>query len=405
MDTLYALAAVVIGAIFVALLLAFFSNKAEDVKRPRNPNREQKAQKKKKTGKKPAKKEGKPLPTFTYDGEAEDDDAEMLKFIKGTDQQKLKEAKEERKRKQQAEKKVADASAKAQEVGGKKGKKQTPQQAQQAAQAAAQAAAQQAEEAEFAVVKQKKAKKPKQKKAPAAAAAEPAADTPAEGEESTDAATADQKADKKGGKRPKKFFKEGVFRDIRMQAITTQAEEEAEAAAKEARVAKGRKKGEAETEPAANEGKDKPAAANGKTRRPPRISDAEPGTEPERPVKERPKREAPPPPPRPQTGPFEMASLDDMLSAISTYYPTRESFFSKLPQEALANIVTRLSIRDVATLSRVNNFLSKFCRSDRVWRSLCERDFNLKFNKASGKKRFKNTYKEEFAKRKNGGKS
>jgi len=99
-------------------------------------------------------------------------------------------------------------------------------------------------------------------------------------------------------------------------------------------------------------------------------------------------------------GAADAPSLDDMLGAISNFYGTTSSknFFSGMKREILIRIISLLSVKDIATLSQVNHFLSKFTRDDAIWKSLCVRDFNLNFGKKSERKKFKPIYRDEFEK-------
>lgn len=99
-------------------------------------------------------------------------------------------------------------------------------------------------------------------------------------------------------------------------------------------------------------------------------------------------------------GAADAPSLDDMLGAISNFYGTTSSknFFSGMKREILIRIISLLSVKDIATLSQVNHFLSKFTRDDAIWKALCVRDFNLNFGKKSERKKFKPIYRDEFEK-------
>jgi len=195
---------------------------------------------------------------------------------------------------------------------------------------------------------------------------------------------------------------------LKDQVVREKEEKEEDKAAKSSR--KGKKDGE--TAPAEEpqvagaadeatvEGRKGTAVGPRGANRPPRDPNRPP-RDPNRPPRE--PREVLPPP-KPQGGAFETASLDDMLSAISTHYQVSKpkgDFFSKIPRPALFRVLHRLTVRDIARLTRVNHFLNKLCRDEKLWRSYCERDFKMKFSEKSlTKKRFKQIYKEERLKTK-----
>lgn len=297
-----------------------------------------------------------------------------MKFLKGTSELKAKAARKELNKKANEAAKAAAASKAAleaaakQAVKGKKGKggKQ---------EVTAATAAVETTEEEFAFVKQRPKKEAKKADAPAEA------DVPAE-------------ADTKGKKKSKTFFKD--------EAVAEQAARD-----KRKLGAKGKKGPRSENQEggAANDNKDRPAGNKDRPRKPRKefvegeeasAVEGEEAGEP-RVVRERKPREAPPAPPKPLAGAYEASSLDDMLSAMTTFYT---NFFSKLPQKALVNIISFLSLKDVATFARVNHQLSKITRGDDVWRALGERDYNLKFDRKTKGKKAKIVYKEAFNGRK-----
>jgi len=229
------------------------------------------------------------------------------------------------------------------------------------------------------------------------------------------AAPAEADKDKKG--RNKTFYKRGVFQSLRAAADAEirakQQEEEEKANARSG----GRKKegaaAEEPAEPAKEDKKDKPAKpkkANAEGAETAEVNDNQavgprqpqkPRREPRETREPKEPREAPPPPPRPLGGSFETASLDDMLSAISTHYgPKPKQNFARLPAPVLLRLFKMLSVRDIIALSRVNYFLSKQIRDDKLWKNLCEKDFAIKIKNTNSKKKFKNIYRDEYLKSK-----
>jgi len=82
--------------------------------------------------------------------------------------------------------------------------------------------------------------------------------------------------------------------------------------------------------------------------------------------------------------------------------------FSRLYEHGLLfKLLRLLNVQDVVHLAQVNNFLSKHCRDQQLWRFFCERDFK-DFKKKQAKsgpsssnnsnKRFIKLYKEEYLK-------
>jgi len=388
MDSYFTLIVGIVVVVVIAMALAAFNNRAEEP-RQREQNRQQ--QKVKKTEKKQkktsdgsqqkSKKKVNPV-TFNWDGKREDEDASMVELLKGTGEFLAKEAKAE------VVKKARTAvSTVGQAVEKVKGGKEA------------------ADDSgyEYVLMKRKKVdEKPAKKKKAAAAAV-----TPVEGEAQVAVPEVNEGKGKKKG-----FYKKGVFASIRdaasAEAAAKQQEDEEKASSRRGK----NKDGSAATEePAQDEKKDKPAKAKKPEGSRPEDEVTENqavGPRQQRPKREprepREPREAPPPPPRPVGGHFETASLDDMLSAISTHYgPKPKQNFAKLPPPVLFKLMRYLSVRDIVALSRVNHFLSKTSRDDRMWRNFCEKDFAMKFsNKNPTKqKKFKNIYRDEYLKNKN----
>jgi len=397
MEPIVAVVVVVILVVIIALILAVVSNRQEEKSQKSKRNNEKRENLRKKQS--PRKKTVAKVPIInyaSYDGD-EDEEKSMLEFLRGTDDFKAQEAKEEKRRKARAEKKVAELSV---------GKTTRAIQSAKSDDSSE-------EDVEYVLIKRKKpvqdaavTSKKSGKKSKNPAVSVDVKTAPQEGQSGTAVAAPQQVEGQKSSKKAKTFFKKGVFQEIKDQVTREQQEktkEEDEKAAKVASRSNRKKEGTDETAPveenqvagseAAVEGRKGTAVGPRGANRPPR--------DPNRPPRE--PREILPPP-KPQGGSFETASLDDMLSAISTHYQVhkpRESFFSKIPRPALFRILHRLSIRDVARLSRVNHYLNKICRDEKLWRSFCERDLKMKFSeKGAVQKKFKQIYKEERTKTK-----
>jgi hypothetical protein len=382
--------AILVGAlgVAVALFLAFRSHKDDDQGKD---NKKNKQQPKKLVPRGPRKKTVIQGPNIrSADSvEVEDEERTMLQFLRGTQEQLAKERKEENKKKAKAEKKILE---------------QNPSDDNSET-------SDDDEEAEYIIItKRKKAEKNEKK----------------DGE----------KKGKKGDKKKKGFFKPGVFKQLKADQQREKDEQEAEEATK---GKKGKKKAEGEKseEAAAPEKEKKPKQPKeGGEQKPKKSKAPKEGEEasenkenvPEGNEGEKPKRgafrggrgggrggstaprESIPRKPReyvaPPSGPYEPASLDDMLKAISSFYGTsatpKKSFFTDIPRTALFKILRSLPLKDLLKLTLVNHFLLKTInKDDKLWKSLCERDLKLKFNdKKDQKKRFKQVYVEEYKKAK-----
>jgi len=358
--------AILVGAlgIAVALFLAFRSNKVDD----QGDNKKNRQQPKKQVSRGPRKIKAIQGPNIrSADSvETEDEEHTMLQFLRGTQEQIAKERKEENRKKARLEKKILEKN--------------------------------------------------------------PAEDNSESSEEEGDEEYIIIKKKKKGG-----FFKPGVFKQIKAEQVkeTEEAElEEANKPKKGKRKAEGEKSQESapekEKKPKTKEG-DKPSGEQ----RPKKVrAPAKEGETEENKVEgedgEKPKRASgalrggrgggrggsfAPRKPReyvaPPSGPYEPASLDDMLTAISSFYGTsatpKKSFFNDIPRPALFKILRSLPLKDLLKLTLVNHFLLKtISKDDKLWRLLCERDFKLKFSsdKKDEKKRFRQVYVEEYKKTK-----
>jgi len=396
MDSYFGIAVIIIVVIIVATGLAVFNNKIEETKSGRNRDRSEKGKaikavpkKKKKTNKEKSESASQNKPKrkipevkFLYDGEDEDEEQSVLEFLRGTDEFTASQMKEEKKKKARAQSTVDKVRETAQRKADNGD-----------------------EDVEYVLIKRKKVaekasttKKSKKNKEKTGAT-ETAPEDQASGDN----------VDSQSKKKQKGFFKKGVFQSLRDQATLEKQTDEEEKASK---GKKPKKEGEEKTVdvvPAAKEEKkDRPQRPKRNDQEEEITVDADGNTvvgprqnrPPRKPREDRPPREAPQPPPRPLSGPYEAASLDDMLSAISSHYgPKPKENFAKLPPPVLFRLLRNLSVRDIIVLSKVNRFLNKATRDDRMWRGFCEKDFKLKFsNKVNSKKRFKNIYRDEYLK-------
>jgi len=260
------------------------------------------------------------------------------------------------------------------------------------------------EEVEYVLIKRKKSGDPK-KKAKKKEKEEKEQNKEKEKEKEKD------KSSSAGGN--KRFFKKGVFQDLKLAAQKDKEELEKE---DENAPRKGKKKGKEGSEEQTEESKKDATVKDTKTSdqsekksKPKKEGEHKEETkegETKRPFgRGKPAGDRPPRPyvPRdiapPLSGGYEAPSIDDMLKAISTFYGTsaKEHFFSKLPKLAVFKILQFLLVRDIVALSRVNHFFNKMCRDDKLWKFLCERDFKKKLSeKDVGKKRFKAVYKDDY---------
>jgi len=98
------------------------------------------------------------------------------------------------------------------------------------------------------------------------------------------------------------------------------------------------------------------------------------------------------PPPIRNTG-LEPASLDDMLNAITNYYPANIFQQRFGDPKILIRIFSYLPFKAIKALTHVDRFFHSFIkREDNIWRDLCRRDFGLT-SKLPAAKNFKQTYK------------
>jgi hypothetical protein len=311
-----------------------------------------------------------------HGGQEEDVERSMLEFLKGTEEFKLKEARDERLKKARADKKNLEVRKEAK---------------------VSKVVAESDEEVEYVLIKRKKpTETPETKKSKKKVDSK----TPVTSEKG--------KEEEKGFKKKKKkeFFKKETLASLKQPVIVEDQEKiEEEASSKKG----GKKKTGKEVEvPVAVQNSEKKAidgsdVVGGEVKRRRNVGPRQGGEGGDQSFEQRPPRpqrprEAPLPPPKPMSGPYEAASLDDMLSAISTFYGVKpkENFFSKLPARFLYKVLHSLKVKDLITLSKVNHFLNKFCRDDKLWRFFFELDFKAKL--APGKKRIKNIYKEEYLK-------
>jgi hypothetical protein len=381
--------AILVGAlgIAVALFLAFRSNKVDD----QGDNKKNRQQPKKQVSRGPRKIKAIQGPNIrSADSvETEDEEHTMLQFLRGTQEQIAKERKEENRKKARLEKKILEKNP---------------------AEDNSESSEEEGDE-EYIIIKKKKKAAEKEKKE-------------------------DKKGKKKESKKKGGFFKPGVFKQIKAEQVreTEEAElEEANKPKKGKRKAEGEKSQESapdkEKKPKTKEGGDKPTGEQRpKKIRAPKEGETEENKENvlEGEDGDKPKRASgafrggrgggrggsfAPRKPReyvaPPSGPYEPASLDDMLTAISSFYGTsatpKKSFFSDIPRPALFKILRSLPLKDLLKLTLVNHFLLKtISKDDKLWRLLCERDFKLKFSsdKKDEKKRFRQVYVDEYKKTK-----
>lgn len=365
--------AILVGAlgIAVALFLAFRSNKVDD----QGDNKKNRQQPKKQVSRGPRKLKAIQGPNLrsAESVEAEDEEHTMLQFLRGTQEQIAKERKEENRKKARLEKKILEKNP---------------------AEENSESSEEEGDE-EYIIIKKKKKAAEKEKK---------------EG---------DKKGKKKENNKKKGgFFKPGVFKQIKAEQVKESEEAELEEANK---PKKGKRKAEGEkSQESAPEKEKKPKTKEGDKpsgeQRPRKVrAPAKEGETEENKVEgedgEKPQRAsgalrggeyvAPP------SGPYEPASLDDMLTAISSFYGTsatpKKSFFNDIPRPALFKILRSLPLKDLLKLTLVNHFLLKtISKDDKLWKLLCERDFKLKFSsdKKDEKKRFRQVYVEEYKKTK-----
>lgn len=374
----------VIVVILVSLGLALLSNKAEEkeVKKPKKQPKTDSTKKKKKSSNKVVKNQ---VAFKAHGGEDEDVDRTMLEFLRGTEEFKLKEARDEKMKKARADKKHLE------QVAATNKKEKQPKQVV--------VADSDEGEVEYVLIKRKK----------------PTDNKPETTETKKSKKKADSKvapvgvvvAPEKGGKlgkgKGKNFFKKETLLALKNPI-------QGEAPVEEETGRKGKKGGKPTENVEAVQNQEVKKTEGGEVVEPKRRRNVGPrqyqegenvegGEQRERAFRPPKPREAPLPPPKPMGGPYEAASLDDMLSAISTHYgakPKKENFFSKLPARVVYSILHKLNVRDLVALSKVNAYLNKFCRDDKLWRFFFEQDFKAKL--APGKKRIKNIYKEEYLK-------
>jgi len=372
--------AILVGAlgVAVALFLAFRSNKTED----QGNEKKNKQQSKKQVPRGPRKKKTIQGPNIrsAASAEVEDEEQNMLQFLRGTQEQIAKERKEENRKKARQEKKVLETRSNDES-----------------------SETSESDDEEYIIIKKKKKAGEKNEKK--------------EGEKSN-------KKNKKKG-----FFKPGVFKQLKAEVQREKTEQE-EAEANKGKKGKKKAEGEQSEEAQAPEKEKKPKKEGEQKPKKPRVpkegeaaenkenvpEGQEGENKPQRgsfrggrgggrggstaPRERKPREYVAPP-----SGPYEPASLDDMLKAISSFYGTsatpKKSFFADIPKSALFKILRSLPLKDLLKLTLVNHFLLKTInKDDKLWRSLCERDFKMKFDKKDEKKRFKQVYVEEYKKAK-----
>jgi len=379
--------AILVGAlgIAVALFLAFRSNKVDD----QGDNKKNRQQPKKQVSRGPRKIKAIQGPNLrSADSvETEDEEHTMLQFLRGTQEQIAKERKEENRKKARLEKKILEKNP---------------------AEDTSESSEEEGDE-EYIIIKKKKTAEKEKKEG-------------------------DKKGKKKENNKKKGgFFKPGVFKQIKAEQVKESEEAELEEANK---PKKGKRKAEGEkSQESAPEKEKKPKTKEGDKpsgeQRPRKVrAPAKEGETEENKVEgedgEKPQRASgalrggrgggrggsfAPRKPReyvaPPSGPYEPASLDDMLTAISSFYGTsatpKKSFFNDIPRPALFKILRSLPLKDLLKLTLVNHFLLKtISKDDKLWKLLCERDFKLKFSsdKKDEKKRFRQVYVEEYKKTK-----
>jgi len=415
MESYYGLVAALIVVVIVALGLASASNRAEVVKDERKKNQKSSKDNKQKSSKQKSKsnknsKKGQDVPTDIVFGskngknQDDDDDQSMLELIQGTSKYYAKEAKEAALRKIQNEK-----------VESKKQSKDKKTQQKQVVEES---------DDNSAYVSVKRSKKPTQ---------DAAAIT----------ADADDSSVDQAGKKGKKEGDANAAQAPAQNAGAPEGQQKRKKAFLKSDVPPPREKKLGEKQPRQrreNSNFDGPEfAENGeRAQRPPRQArpprqegDAEPSLDEngnERPRREPREPREPRPPrvfqaiPAPLTATQEdIPSLDDMLGALTSHYGTtvKRNFFSSFldkeadrtrtkknglrvsasGREILIDIMSYLQPSDLARLSRVNQFLSKFTRDAQVWKNLCVRDYGLKIGKADHRK-FKSVYRDELDKSK-----
>jgi len=170
---------------------------------------------------------------------------------------------------------------------------------------------------------------------------------------------------------------------------------------------RGKRDRNANTEGASAEGATGGAAGGGERKARPEGERAERKARPEG-ERRKPRSEGEEKPVRrPITSPpnvkYEEADLNDILNSITQEYKQRatitriDSIFSNYPRQVVAQILAKLTARDLVALSEVNHYFMGIARKDSFWRDLAARDFGVRDGKI---KNFRVAYKKEYKKRK-----
>jgi len=219
------------------------------------------------------------------------------------------------------------------------------------------------------------------------------------------------------GKRKKLFFKPEIIQEMREGRKKDREEKQkSHEGADQDKEAKPKKKKEQKTEEGASSSEDKKSekkdtkpqnkdkGSDKETKEPKEgSSDQKRERKPRGPPRERDPNRPPRapglgrgtprlPPPIRNTG-LEPASLDDMLNAITNYYPANIFQQRFGDPKILIRIFSYLPFKAIKALTHVDRFFHSFIkREDNIWRDLCRRDFGLT-SKLPAAKNFKQTYK------------
>jgi len=76
---------------------------------------------------------------------------------------------------------------------------------------------------------------------------------------------------------------------------------------------------------------------------------------------------------------YDVASLDEMLTAITSFYGAsqHENVFKKLDKKLLVKVLGYLSVKDIAKVARVDHFLQSATKTQSLWVNLNARDFGV----------------------------